>query len=180
MFWDRKGFREKKVKTLRTVKIRDFITDNGDDNDSTVKNNNSVRASHFLVHFLAVLCKQTTWKFQLRRCCYRNLSWCFTGQFATTIFSAIHRYNIVVILFWMVAALFQHCNDVLRYKSSLRIVPCNGKEPLKGVKKTSNNIIATKRVQKQCPHRTFYHPRSNLFCNKSGCGLIREYRLLFG
>ena len=49
MFWDRKGFREKKVKTLRTVKIRDFITDNGDDNDSTVKNNNSVRASHFLV-----------------------------------------------------------------------------------------------------------------------------------
>ena len=69
-FWDRKGFREKKSKNpANGVKIRDFITDNGDDNDSTVKNNNSVRASHFLVHFLAVLCEQTTRKFQLRRCC---------------------------------------------------------------------------------------------------------------
>ena len=27
--------------------------------------------------------------------------------------------------FWMLATLFQHCNAVLRWKSSLRIVPCN-------------------------------------------------------
>ena len=40
---------KKNKNSVNSVKIRDFITDNGDDNDSTVKNNNSVRASHFLV-----------------------------------------------------------------------------------------------------------------------------------
>ena len=53
------------------------------------------------------------------------LRWCYKGRFATTIFSATQRYNIVATLIQMVATLFQHCNAVLRKKSSLRIVPCN-------------------------------------------------------
>ena len=40
-------------------------------------------------------------------------------------FSATQRWNIVATLFRMVTTLFQHCNAVLRLKSSLRIVPCN-------------------------------------------------------
>ena len=77
-------------------------------------------------------------------------------------FSAIHRYNIVVILFWMVACAKNRRCESSRVTSSLR---CG-----KRVKKTNNNNVAVKRVEKQCSHRTFYHPRSNLFCNKSGCG----------
>ena len=53
------------------------------------------------------------------------LRWCYTGRFATTIFSATKRCNIVPTLFPMVTTLFQHCNAVLCKKSSLRIVPCN-------------------------------------------------------
>ena len=34
-------------------------------------------------------------------------------------------FYIVATLFRMVTTLFQHCNAVLRLKSSLRIVPCN-------------------------------------------------------
>ena len=44
-----------------------------------------------------------------------SLRWCYTGQFATTIFNATQHYSIV-------ATLFQHCNAVLRWKSSLQIV----------------------------------------------------------
>ena len=135
-----------------------------------MKNNNSVGAWHFLVHFLAVLCKQTTRKFQLRRCCYRNLSWCFTGQFATTIFSAIHRYNIVLILFWMVAALFQHCNNCCESSRLTSSLWCGKRGKKKKNKQTKNYNVAAKPVEKQCSHRKFYHPRSNLFCSKSGCG----------
>ena len=47
-----------------------------------------------------------------------------TRRFATTIFSATQRCNIIATLFRMVTTLFQHCNAVLRQKSSLRIVPC--------------------------------------------------------
>ena len=47
-----------------------------------------------------------------------------TRRFATTIFSATQRCNIIATLFRMVSTLFQHCNAVLRQKSSLRIVPC--------------------------------------------------------
>ena len=50
---------------------------------------------------------------------------CYTHRFATTIFSATQRYNIVAALFRMATTLFQHCNNVLRWKSWLRIVPCN-------------------------------------------------------
>ena len=45
-------------------------------------------------------------------------------RFATTIFSATQRCNIVATLFRIVTTLFQHCLAVLRKKSSLRIVPC--------------------------------------------------------
>ena len=54
--------------------------------------------------------------------CIITLWWCYTGRFATTIFSAAQHYNIVVTLFRMIAILFQHCHAVLRSKSSLRIV----------------------------------------------------------
>ena len=57
-----------------------------------------------------------------RRCCLR---WCYTWRFAMMIFSATQRYNIVVTLFRIVTTLFQHCNAVFPWKSSLRIVPCN-------------------------------------------------------
>ena len=50
---------------------------------------------------------------------------CYTGRFVTTIFSATEGCNIVPILFRTVTTLFQHCNAVLRWKSSLPIVPCN-------------------------------------------------------
>ena len=50
---------------------------------------------------------------------------CYTRQFAMTIFSATQHYSIVATLFRMVATLFQHCNAVLRWKSSLYLVSCN-------------------------------------------------------
>ena len=53
------------------------------------------------------------------------LRWCYTRRFAKTIFSATQRCNIVATLFRIVTTLFQHCNAVLPWKSSLRIVPCN-------------------------------------------------------
>ena len=53
------------------------------------------------------------------------LRWCYTRRFAKTIFSATQRCNIVATLFRIVTILFQHCNAVLPWKSSLRIVPCN-------------------------------------------------------
>ena len=40
-------------------------------------------------------------------------------------FSATQNYSIVATLLEMVATLFQQCNDVLRWKSLLRMVPCN-------------------------------------------------------
>ena len=46
-------------------------------------------------------------------------------RFAKTIFSATQGCNIVPILFRVVTTFFQHCNAVLRWKSSLWIVPCN-------------------------------------------------------
>ena len=42
------------------------------------------------------------------------LRWCYTRRFATTIFSATQRWNIVATLFWIVTTLFQRCNAVLR------------------------------------------------------------------
>ena len=39
--------------------------------------------------------------------------------------SATQRSNIVATLFWEVTTWFQHCNPVLGWKSSLRIVACN-------------------------------------------------------
>ena len=55
--------------------------------------------------------------------------WCYTGRFATTIYSATHAALITVQhccdIFRMVTTLFQHCNAVLRGKSSLQIVSCN-------------------------------------------------------
>ena len=42
-----------------------------------------------------------------------GLRWCYTRRFATTIFSATQRCNIVVILFWTVTTLFQHSKAVL-------------------------------------------------------------------
>ena len=44
----------------------------------------------------------------------RALRWCYTIQFATTIFSATQRCNIVMRLFRIVTTLFQYCNAVLR------------------------------------------------------------------
>ena len=55
----------------------------------------------------------------------RAIRWCYTRRFATTIFSATQRCNIIATLFRMVPTLFQHCSAVLRQKSSLRIVQCN-------------------------------------------------------
>ena len=57
-----------------------------------------------------------------RRCCLR---WCYTRRFAMMIFSATQRCNIVATLFRIVTTLFQHCNAVFPWKSSLQIVPCN-------------------------------------------------------
>ena len=64
------------------------------------------------------------WRFRSRRrrCCLR---WCYTRRFAMMIFSATQRCNIVAKLFRIVTTLFQHCNAVFPWKSSLRIVPCN-------------------------------------------------------
>ena len=53
------------------------------------------------------------------------LRWCYTGRFATMIFSATKLCNIVATLFRIVPTLFQRCNAVLRLKSSLRIVSRN-------------------------------------------------------
>ena len=55
----------------------------------------------------------------------RALRWCYTGQFATTIFSATKRCNVGTMLQPFETILQQCCNAVLRQKSSLRIVPCN-------------------------------------------------------
>ena len=44
------------------------------------------------------------------------LTLCYTGRFATTIFSVIQRCNIVATLFRIVSTLIQHCNAVLRKK----------------------------------------------------------------
>ena len=54
-----------------------------------------------------------------------GLRWCYTRQFATTIFSAAQLCSIVATLFRIVTTLFQHCNAVLRWKSSLLSVLCN-------------------------------------------------------
>ena len=43
-----------------------------------------------------------------------SLRWCYTRPFATMIFSATQRCNVVATLFWTVTTLFQHCNAVLR------------------------------------------------------------------
>ena len=43
-----------------------------------------------------------------------SLRWCYTRRFATMIFSATQRCDIVATLFWTVTTLFQHCNAVLR------------------------------------------------------------------
>ena len=71
------------------------------------------------------------------QCCAKNLRCesscvtsptlrrCYTIRFTTTIFSETQSCNIVATLFRMVTTLFQHCDVVLRWKSSLRIVPCN-------------------------------------------------------
>ena len=53
------------------------------------------------------------------------LRWCYTRRFATTTFSATHNCSIVATFFRMVTTLLEHCNAVMHYKSSLRIVPCN-------------------------------------------------------
>ena len=45
------------------------------------------------------------------------LRWCYLKRFATTIFSATQRCNIVATLFRVVRTLFQHCNAVLRKKN---------------------------------------------------------------
>ena len=50
---------------------------------------------------------------------------CQTRRFATTIFSATQRCNIVSTLFRMVTTLFRNCSAGLCYKTSLRIVSCN-------------------------------------------------------
>ena len=65
------------------------------------------------------------WRFRSRRrrCCL--ISWCYTRRFAMMIFSATQHCNIVATLFRIVTTLFQHCNAVFPWKSSLRIVPCN-------------------------------------------------------
>ena len=65
------------------------------------------------------------WHFRSRRrrCCL--ISWCYTRRFAMMIFSATQHCNIVATLFRIVTTLFQHCNAVFPWKSSLRIVPCN-------------------------------------------------------
>ena len=64
------------------------------------------------------------WRFRScrRRCCLR---WCYTWRFAMMIFRATQRCNIVATLFRIVTTLFQHCNAVFLWKSSLWIVPCN-------------------------------------------------------
>ena len=45
-----------------------------------------------------------------RVCFPEKLRWCYMGRFATTIFSATQRCNIVATLFRIAPASFQHCN----------------------------------------------------------------------
>ena len=79
----------------------------------------------FLCNFHNGLRTQLTSKNSLRSHIEVSLRRRYTGRFATTIFNATHQSNIVATLFRMVATLCQHCNTVLRQKSSLRIVPCS-------------------------------------------------------
>ena len=81
---------------------------------------------HDLILFTAVVCVVTRHArlFLLRRSVALR-KWSYNRRFASAIFSATQRYNIVTTLLRIVTTLFQHCNDVLRWKSSLRIVPCN-------------------------------------------------------
>ena len=48
------------------------------------------------------------------KCLFCLLRWCYTRRFATAIFRATQRCNIVATLFRIVTALFQHCNALLR------------------------------------------------------------------
>ena len=81
-FWDRKGFREKKSKNpANGVKFRDFITDNGDDNDSTVKNNNSVRASQFFGTFLGSLVQKNNPKIPVEKVLSQKLKLMLHGTY---------------------------------------------------------------------------------------------------
>ena len=81
-FWDRKGFREKKSKNpANGVKFRDFITDNGDDNDWTVKNNNSVRASQFFGTFLGSLVQTNNPKIPVEKVLSQKLKLMLHGTY---------------------------------------------------------------------------------------------------
>ena len=50
----------------------------------------------------------------------RPLRWCYTRQFATTIFSATQRCKIVATLFRIVTTLSQHCNAMITLKQPRR------------------------------------------------------------
>ena len=86
---------------------------------------------------------------------------------------------IVTTLFWYCFEWLQHCFNIAtmccaknRCCESSRLTSslwC-GKRGKKKNKQTKNYNVAAKPVEKQCSHCKFYHPRSNLFCNKSGCG----------
>ena len=52
------------------------------------------------------------------------LMWCYKGRFATTSFSATQRCNVGMLQAFKTMSL-QCCSAVLRWNSSLRIVPCN-------------------------------------------------------
>ena len=94
--------------------------------------------------------------------------------FATTIISAIQRCNIVaiILLFRMVAALFQHCITLLRLKSSLQIVPCNV------TLKFSKNKIVIETTKK------IFVPCLDVHCNNARCFpekyLVKDQTYFFG
>ena len=53
------------------------------------------------------------------------LRWCYTGRFATTIFSVTQSWHAGTMLWPFETMSQQYCNAVLRYKSLVRIVACN-------------------------------------------------------
>ena len=76
------------------------------------------------------------------------------GRFATTIFSAAQRYNIVATSLRKAATLFQNLNPVLHYKSPLRIVSRNITF-VAGGKLTFHTYIQSKTIQ-EVLHKLYF------------------------
>lgn len=78
------------------------------------------------------------------------LRWCYTRWFTITIFSTTQRWNILAILFRLVKILFQHCNAVMREKSSLQIAPTSTRPTNTNLKYHVLQVITKGRSERVC------------------------------